>query len=448
LRDNMNIALAEIGNSISENLNFAQVVGDLTAYVQRLTASFKQLTPEAQKKIIPIAGIAAAIGPLLIVVGQLSIAMGGLASAFAFLVSPIGLVIAAIGAVAAAFVYLVDNWEAVKERLSDMGWWRNALIDMVQFVLDYNPFSYLIDLYNQFLNVLGVQNIPNPFTSMSGYLEGLKVETREYQHEFGTFSEAVKNGAMKAAEALGLLQKKSAELSTPDTTVDATTTTPAGGGAGGSQGPSIPPIAEEVEDEMANLNDALAVGVNMVEYGPLDALSDKMKMTAEVAKIAASNIAQAFSTMGAQLFGDLINSSNAFDRFVGNLGSGVMEIIGMMLANAVSNAIVGGTQAGVATGPAAPFTTPAFIATAVGSVMAAFSSIPAFAQGGMVTGPTLAMVGDNASGKEAIIPFEKMGAFMNMVGGSNVNVNITGEFDGDALRLVLDKSSKDLNNLR
>jgi len=37
---------------------------------------------------------------------------------------------------------------------------------------------------------------------------------------------------------------------------------------------------------------------------------------------------------------------------------------------------------------------------------------------------------------------------MNMVGGSNVNVNITGEFDGDALRLVLDKSSKDLNNLR
>jgi hypothetical protein len=80
--------------------------------------------------------------------------------------------------------------------------------------------------------------------------------------------------------------------------------------------------------------------------------------------------------------------------------------------------------------------------------MAAFGSIPAFAQGGMVTGPTLAMVGDNASGKEAIIPFEKMGAFMNMMGGSNVNVNITGEFDGDALRLVLDKSSKDLNNLR
>jgi len=450
LRDNMNIALAEIGNSLAENLNLAEVVGDLTAYVQRLTASFKQLTPEAQKKLIVIAGIAAAIGPMLVVVGQLSIALGGLASAFAFLTGPIGLVLASIGAVAAAFVYLVDNWEAVKERLGDMGWWRNALVDMLQFIIDFNPFSVLIEGYNKLASLFGGNPITNPFTEMSEGLEGLKVETKEYEHEFGTFTEAIKNGAAKAAEALGLFQKKTEELTTPDTSVTSTTTPTAGASGGGAGQPvtGIPPIAEEVEDEMANLNDALAVGVNMVEYGPLDALSDKMKMTAEVAKTAASNIAQAFSTMGAQLFGDLINSSNAFDRFVGNLGSGVMEIIGMLLANAISNAIVGGTQAGVATGPAAPFTTPAFIATAVGSVMAAFSSIPAFAQGGMVTGPTLAMVGDNASGKEAIIPFEKMGAFMNMMGGSNVNVNITGEFDGDALRLVLDKSSKDLNNLR
>jgi hypothetical protein len=175
---------------------------------------------------------------------------------------------------------------------------------------------------------------------------------------------------------------------------------------------------------------------------------NRQEMMAEVAKQSAQTIAQAFSTMGGQLFSDLQNSGNAFQRFVGHIGAGVTEIIGMLLANAISNAIVIASQGSLATGPAAPFTLPAFIATSVGAITAAFGSIPAFAQGGMVTGPTLAMVGDNASGKEAIIPFEKMGAFMNMVGGSNVNVNITGEFDGDALRLVLDKSSKDLNNLR
>ena len=84
----------------------------------------------------------------------------------------------------------------------------------------------------------------------------------------------------------------------------------------------------------------------------------------------------------------------------------------------------------------------------IAQAKSALAGTPAFAEGGMVTGPTLAMVGDNASGKEAIIPFEKMGAFMNMMGGSNVNVNITGEFDGDALRLVVDKSNRNNLNLR
>lgn len=54
----------------------------------------------------------------------------------------------------------------------------------------------------------------------------------------------------------------------------------------------------------------------------------------------------------------------------------------------------------------------AVLAAAAGGVVgAAFSAIPAFAQGGMVTGEQLALVGDNPSGKEAIIPFERMGEF-------------------------------------
>jgi len=426
LRDNMNIALAEIGNSISENLNFAQVVGDLTAYVQRLTASFKQLTPEAQKKLILIAGIAAAIGPMLVVVGQLSIALGGLASAFAFLTGPIGLVVVAIAGVTAAFVYLVDNWEAVKERLGDMGWWRNALIDMVQFIIDFNPFSVLIEAYNKLANLMGGNPITNPFTEMSEGLEGLKVETKEYEHEFGTFAEAVKNGAMSAAEALGLLQKKTGELSTPDTTVDGTTTTPAGGGGGAGQPvTSFPSIADEVINEMDEIERAMETLPTVVET-----IQESVKIGAE------SAIGAIGSIIGAMrgLAGD--SKALALFEIAANTARGI--------------------AAAVAAGAGIPFPgNLAAIATGITSVLggiaqakSALSSAPAFAQGGMVTGPTLAMVGDNASGKEAIIPFEKMGAFMNMVGGSNVNVNITGEFDGDALRLVLDKSSKDLNNLR
>jgi hypothetical protein len=46
-------------------------------------------------------------------------------------------------------------------------------------------------------------------------------------------------------------------------------------------------------------------------------------------------------------------------------------------------------------------------------------SIPGFANGGIVTGPTLAMVGEK--GPEAIVPLSQMGAM-----GGGVTVNVTG----------------------
>jgi hypothetical protein len=56
------------------------------------------------------------------------------------------------------------------------------------------------------------------------------------------------------------------------------------------------------------------------------------------------------------------------------------------------------------------------------------------AEGGMVMGPTLAMIGDNASGKEAVIPFEKMGSFLSQYGtggGGNMKVEVVGRISGE-----------------
>jgi len=87
-----------------------------------------------------------------------------------------------------------------------------------------------------------------------------------------------------------------------------------------------------------------------------------------------------------------------------------------------------------------------YLSIAAGVGLVAFSSalqaqIPKFAKGGMVNGPTLAMVGDNPSGKEAIIPFERMGEFisgLNQRGPQEVIVK--GEISGDVIRLVYKRS--------
>ena len=71
--------------------------------------------------------------------------------------------------------------------------------------------------------------------------------------------------------------------------------------------------------------------------------------------------------------------------------------------------------------------------------------VPAFAQGGLVTGPMLAMVGDNPSGKEAIIPFERMGEFMKMMGGGQgaQQVVVTGRISGRDLILSNERTRYD-----
>jgi hypothetical protein len=55
-----------------------------------------------------------------------------------------------------------------------------------------------------------------------------------------------------------------------------------------------------------------------------------------------------------------------------------------------------------------------------GSLMQELKGIPAMAAGGIVTGPTLAMIGE--AGPEAVIPLDRMGS----MGGNNVTINVNG----------------------
>ena len=123
----------------------------------------------------------------------------------------------------------------------------------------------------------------------------------------------------------------------------------------------------------------------------------------------------------------------------------------MLLSSSIAFAIEGGSKSGAATGPAAVFTTPAFIATAVSGVLSAFAAIPKFAEGGAVTSPTLAMIGEKPGSRgEAIIPFEKIPKlFDKMSGGANkMMVEVRGVLDGDVIRLVQDRAIQDNSLVR
>jgi hypothetical protein len=89
--------------------------------------------------------------------------------------------------------------------------------------------------------------------------------------------------------------------------------------------------------------------------------------------------------------------------------------------------------------------------SAGGGDSAGSRGVPAFAQGGLVTGPMLAMVGDNPSGKEAIIPFERMGEFMKMAGQGEPktqNVVVTGRISGRDIYITNERAVKETKRYR
>lgn len=149
LKDNIFNAASIIGDVLNENLNIKQNMIALIEWIQEATERFKQFAaehPGLLKFGLIVAGIAAAAGPLLIVLGMMSSGFGLVAagatvltplivgliapisnfilalragySAMAALnlvmaANPIGLVILAVAALAAAAYLLYDNWDTV-----------------------------------------------------------------------------------------------------------------------------------------------------------------------------------------------------------------------------------------------------------------------------------------------------------------------------------------------
>ena len=138
-KNHLQDAAITIGEIMVPHLvNFAEKIKNLAEW-------FKNLNPETQEAIVKMAGLAAAIGPLLIITGKLSQGIGstievgkklidnwdnikrvggilssGLKSTVGFIFSPAGAIIAGIAATIAIGVALYKNWDTIKEKAGEL----------------------------------------------------------------------------------------------------------------------------------------------------------------------------------------------------------------------------------------------------------------------------------------------------------------------------------------
>ena len=180
------------GAAISIGEALLPMVKDLVAWINNLVTWFNSLSPSMQTSIVMAAGLAAAIGPVLIIIGQMSTGIGVLVNAFgllsiaklkdkaetialhllyakdavlkaastaatyaqiaattawnvvcgvatavttalgaaiAFLTSPIGLVVLAITALIAIGVLLYKNWDTVKAKCQEI--WEGTIKPLI-----------------------------------------------------------------------------------------------------------------------------------------------------------------------------------------------------------------------------------------------------------------------------------------------------------------------------
>jgi hypothetical protein len=192
--------------------------------------------------------------------------------------------------------------------------------------------------------------------------------------------------------------------------------------------------------------DEIKGGFDIVKQSTDDLAASQQRL-AEIGQSVGQGVADAFALLGSNIVESLGLAKTGFDGFIGGLVQTVTKLIAMMLASSISQSIAGAAASGTATGPAAIFTTPAFIATAVSGVLAAFAAIPKFETGGIVGGSSY--YGDKLLARvnsgEMILNQRQQRNLSNMInpavtaGDVAIALLPSLDFSGDKFRVMLKK---------
>lgn len=108
------LAFQELGTQLAAYL--APALEKVVDWVGQFANWITSLDPKLLAIIAGVAGLLAALAPVLIVIGKISTGVGALIKVIALLAGPVGIVIAVIAALVAIGVLLYKNWDTIKAK--------------------------------------------------------------------------------------------------------------------------------------------------------------------------------------------------------------------------------------------------------------------------------------------------------------------------------------------
>jgi len=375
------------------------IVIDLGNQFKTLLQGFKSLSPEAKKLIITVGILAGALGPLLIV-------LGSVVTIVATLNIKLIAIVAAISALGLGIVFLVDNFEAFKERVN-FDFLFNSIIKGVSMTL--KGFGHLITGYNKLIDKLGggklgILKASNEFDKLAENVEKALIETDDYKHDFEDFTtfmgrqgDRLKKFLKGVGESLGV----GGDISTAPKFQRIPSKKPTS--SFGVMTPAV--IPDDLKNNAVSLMDVF------------------MELDATILRF------------GESLGKVLMAGAQNFQDFASHVRSSVKSVLGSLLAEAVGTAVTRAmNNAAIAFNPAL---IPVIAGLAGGLAKTAFNSlIPAFAEGGLVTGATIGLIGEgrgtSMNNPEVVAPLDKL---KSMIGQGNGSIEVFGSISGQDILL-------------
>lgn len=438
-------SLKDLGANFGELILplFTKIITKVNSLIQ----AFSNLSPEMKTLAIGIAAIAASAGPVTFLFGKLLTLFGALAS-------PIGLVVVALTAIATV---IAVNFNEILPVLVNL----------------YNRF---VDLYNGSVTLrLAIAGLKSVFATV---FIGIKTQVMSVVNVFKTFGRLVGEVIEKGFKAdLGSVIKEGFE--------------------NGKK--IVKDGAEEIKNTFVD-NFSEALGAQM-EHKTVEQVQTGISNIVNKAKGFLSNIAFDFGSAltggttglgtgqdsgleetvektenaGEELKSVLVDVSGgvqgALSGIITGLSSGSMkmgDVAGLLLSTIGDIAInLGKAAIGIGLAMDAiklafsnPFTAIAagiallavggMIKRAASMVTGGSGGVPGFAKGGLVTGPTLGLIGEgigtNRGNPEVIAPLDRL---QNMIQPKTQRVEVGGQFsiNGQDLVLVLQRANSDRSRL-
>lgn len=418
----------ELGEQVGQILTpFAE---KLIQKLKSLIDTFRNLSTEQKENIIRFAAIAATVGPLLIVIGKLSLGIVAVANAVAMTTKAFGLlriallanpITALITALSAGVVLLIanlgqmdiatkktktltDDLVKTKERLATLNddelktEKAKLQIQMQTIKSQLTSAKAAADAKASRLNV-GTATMLGP--DMGNTNEGTSAAAFQLQEE--------KDEVISLTNEFNKLQSILKNIDS--LLIDNNT---------------------NIKDLNSNTNDLVISFEDLEKFKPLENMSpvseqfaETMSMASEQMGIISMNLEdinpklkEANATT--QLFGDILfetmtNAANSqegfFSSFIENIKKAVKQLLIQLAVMTAINFLLGGPKI-------------------AGNLKAAFgvakTGILGLASGGLVTGPTMALVGEaagtNASNPEVVAPLDKLKGMINSGGTQQVEV--------------------------